>query len=156
MDRKWLSTTTSRLRRGLTRIDWEAIIGVSILILMLVLVLTVFAMGVSRAGSCLTMDVAPHQVLGNYDGDTFTVSLGALGNMIVRVEGVDTPERNKKQPGWQEAKAFTAKWLAKGPFKLNTCFALTLGRVVGSPSRDGRTLAQDLIDAGMTKGSPRE
>lgn len=151
MGRKWLSITISRLRRGLMRIDWELVIAVATVILMLVLVLTVFAIGVSRAGSCLTMDVEPHQVLGNYDGDTFTVSLGALGNMIVRVEGVDTPERTKKQPKWDEAKAFTANWLAAGPFKLSTCFTFTLGRVVGTPSRNGRTLAQDLIAAGLTK-----
>lgn len=151
MDRKWVSITTSRLRRGLMRIDWELVLAVATVILMLTLALTVFAIGVSRAGSCLTMDVAPQQVLGNYDGDTFTVSLGALGNMIVRVEGVDTPERNKKQPKWEEAKNFTAEWLAKGPFKLSTCFTFTLGRVVGNPSRNGRTLAQDLIAAGLTK-----
>lgn len=105
----------------------------------------------ARAASCLTMDVHPSQVLGNYDGDTFTLSLGALGPMKVRVEGVDTPEITKKQPRSEEAKLFTQQWIAQGPFKLNTCFTLTLGRVVGNPSRNGRTLAQDLIAAGLTK-----
>lgn len=109
------------------------------------------AIGSARAETCLSLDVQPIHVLGNYDGDTFTLALGALGQINIRVDGVDTPERNKKQAGWKEAKEFTAVWLAKGPFRLNTCFILTLGRIVASPSRDGATLAEDLIAAGHAK-----
>lgn len=117
---------------------------------MIALVILLYSVNASAA-SCTTMDVLPSHVIGNYDGDTFTLSLGALGVATVRVEGVDTPERTKKQPKWEEAKRFTEQWLAQGPFTLKTCFILTLGRVVGSPYRNGRTLAQALIAAGLTK-----
>ena len=133
------------------RIDWELFLFVATVILLICLAFAIFAVGFAQANTCMTLDVEPQHIIGNYDGDTFTMSLGALGHMIVRVEGVDTPERNKKQPHWEEAKTFTANWLTKGPFKMSTCFTLTLGRVVGNPSRNGRTLAQDLIAAGLTK-----
>lgn len=148
MKPKWICLT--RKPREI-EIDWELILAMAVVILLIVLAVLVFVVGIAKATSCLTMDVQPNQVVGNYDGDTFTISLGALGNMIVRVEGVDTPERTKHQARAEEAKAYTQQWLAKGPFKLNTCFTLTLGRVVGNPSRDGRTLAQDLLAAGLVK-----
>lgn len=107
--------------------------------------------GSAHARTCLSMDVQPSQVIGNYDGDTFTLSLGAFGDVNIRVEGIDTPERSKKQAGWQEAKDFTAAWLAQGPFSLNTCLVLTLGRIVASPSRGGVTLADALRTAGHAK-----
>lgn len=132
-------------------VDWELLLAVLTVMMLVLLALTVFVVGFAYSTSCMTMDVEPSQVLSNYDGDTFTLSLGALGSMKVRVEGVDTPEITKKQPRAEEAKLFTQQWLAKGPFKLNTCFKLTLGRVVGNPSRNGRTLAQDLIAAGLVK-----
>ena len=134
--------------------DWELVLAVAVLAALIALAIMIFFIGISNAQTCLTMTVKPEQVLGNYDGDTFTLSLGALGHAIVRVEGVDTPERNKKQAGWKEAKEFTAQWLAQGPFQLNTCFLLTLGRIVGSPSRDGTTLASALIAAGHVKPHP--
>lgn len=117
----------------------------------IVFFLTILVIARVQAATCITMDVQPSQVLGNYDGDTFTLSLGALGQATIRVEGIDTPERNKKQGGWKEAKDFTASWLARGPFKLQTCFMLTLGRLVASPSRDGITLADALTAAGHVK-----
>ena len=122
--------------------------------MMVVLLLPVLLTTRAHAETCITLDVQPSHILGNYDGDTFTLSLGALGQAIIRVEGVDTPERNKKQPGWKEAKDFTAAWLAQGPFKMNTCFVLTLGRIVASPSRNGETLASALIAAGHVKPHP--
>jgi len=131
--------------------DWEALLAV-LTAMAVFFFLAIFS--TARAETCATLDVQPSQVIDNYDGDTFTISLGALGRAIVRVEGVDTPERSKKQPGWKEAKEFTAQWLALGPFKLHTCFALTLGRVVGSPSRNGTTLASALIAAGHVKPRP--
>ena len=133
--------------------DWEALLAV-LTAMAVFFFLAVVVAARANAETCMTLDVQPSQVLGNYDGDTFTVSLGVLGQSIIRVEGVDTPERNKKQAGWKEAKEFTAQWLAQGPFKLNTCFIITLGRIVGSPSRDGITLSSRLIAAGHVKPHP--
>lgn len=130
--------------------DWEALLAV-LTAMAIFFFLAVLSVARANAETCMTLDVQPSQVIGNYDGDTFTISLGALGQAIIRVEGVDTPERNKKQPGWKEAKEFTEAWLAQGPFKINTCFMLTLGRIVASPSRDGITLSSALIAAGHVK-----
>lgn len=105
----------------------------------------------ANAATCLTVDLQPSDVVDNYDGDTYTVLMGPLGKWHIREEGIDTPERNKKQPGWQEAKGFTEAWLAAGPFQLKTCFILTLGRIVGSSSRNGVTLAESLTRAGYGK-----
>lgn len=101
--------------------------------------------------TCLTVDLEPKHVLYNYDGDTYTLNLDPFGIWHIREEGIDTPERNRKQPGWQAAKDFTWAWLYAGPFQLRTCFNLTLGRVVGSASRDGVTLADALRAAGHEK-----
>ena len=133
------------------RVDWDAVGMVAITLLMIIL--AILLANSARAETCLAIDVQPSQVLSNYDGDTFTLSLGALGQVNIRVEGVDTPERNKKRAGWKEAKEFTQRWLATGPFQLNTCFVLTLGRIVASPSRNGDTLASALIANGH--GKPR-
>lgn len=130
--------------------DWDTLLA-ALITMGIVFFLTVFTAARVHASTCMTLDVQPDQVLGNYDGDTFTLSLGALGEVRIRVEGVDTPERTKKQAGWKEAKDFTAQWLAQGPFKLTTCFGLTLGRIVASPSRDGTTLAAALRAAGHAK-----
>ncbi len=148
---KWNFTRGCRSRCATVKIDWEVVLALAVLSALIALAVLVFFVGISNAETCLTLDVQPNQVLGNYDGDTFTISLGALGHAIVRVEGVDTPERNKKQAGWKEAKEFTAQWLAAGPFQLNTCLVLTLGRIVGNPSRDGITLASALLAAGHVK-----
>lgn len=133
------------------RIDWESLLGALAVMLLMLLVVMALVPGLVRAETCMNMTVQPDQVIGNYDGDTFTVSLGALGEMIVRVQDIDTPERNKKQPGWEEAKQFTQEWLAAGPFDLWTCFAFTFGRVVAVASRDGVTLAAALEAAGYAK-----
>lgn len=128
-------------------VDAIGMVGITLLMIILGLLLSYSA----RAETCLTMQVQPEQVLGNYDGDTFKVSLGALGVMTVRVEGIDTPERNKHQIGWEKARDFTAAWLASGPFDLSTCFDMTFGRVVGVPSRDGATLREALLENGHAK-----
>lgn len=127
--------------------DELAMVGVTLALIMLAVLFSYSA----RADTCMTMIVQPEQILDNFDGDTFKVSLGALGQITVRVEGVDTPERTKKQPGWEEAKLFTESWLAAGPFDLSTCFDLTFGRIVGTPSRDGVKLAEALIANGHAK-----
>lgn len=105
----------------------------------------------ARAAVCMDLDLKPADVLYNYDGDTYTITLGPLGMWHIREEGIDTPERNRKQPGWREAKDFTWAWLYAGPFQLRTCFDLTLGRVVGTSSRNGKTLADALRVAGHIK-----
>jgi len=133
------------------RIDWESLLVALAVMLLMLLVVMALVPGLVRAETCMNMTVQPDQVIGNYDGDTFTVSLGALGEMIVRVQDIDTPERNKKQPGWEEAEQFTQEWLAAGPFDLWTCFAFTFGRVVAVASRDGVTLAAALEAAGYAK-----
>lgn len=133
------------------KLDWEVLLLVLTVMFLVFLAVLISLVGISDAATCMAADVQPSQVLGNYDGDTFALSLGALGSVNIRVEGVDTPERTKKQAGWKEAKDFTAAWLARGPFKLQTCFVLTLGRLIASPSRDGITLADALIAAGHVK-----
>jgi endonuclease YncB( thermonuclease family) len=91
------------------------------------------------------IDVPPGAVVNQPDGDTFHVFAFQPGGVVkIRVEGVNTPERN--QPGWAEAKAFTKAWLASGPFRVTTCGKPTIDRIVGKVERDGKTLAQDLID----------
>lgn len=115
------------------------------------LLLFLFFSAKARADTCLTIDLQPADVISNYDGDTYTIRMGPLGIWHIREAGIDTPERNKKQSGWREAKAFTDEWLHSGSFQLRTCFVLTLGRVVGTSSRNGVTLADALTQAGHTK-----
>lgn len=103
------------------------------------------------AETCLTVDLKPSDVLYNYDGDTYTILMGPLGIWNIREDGIDTPERNKRQPGWEAAKDFTWAWLYAGPFKLKTCFTLTLGRLVGTSSRNGETLGDALRREGHYK-----
>lgn len=101
-----------------------------------------------HASACLTIDVPTGAIVNQPDGDTFHVFAFQPGGVAkIRVEGVNTPERN--QPGWADAKAFTKAWLAKGPFKITTCGRPTIDRIVGSVERNGRTLAHDLIAAGL-------
>lgn len=124
------------------------VVGVVLgIIVMFVLLLSTYA----KADACLTIDLEPKNVPYNYDGDTYAVDMGPFGLWHIREEGIDTPERNKKEPGWEEAKDFTWAWLHEGHFQLETCFALTFGRVVGSSSRNGVTLADALRAAGHTK-----
>ena len=102
----------------------------------------------SHASACLTIDVPPGSIVNQPDGDTFHVFAFQPGGVVkIRVEGVNTPERH--EPGWAEAKAFTKDWLSKGTFRVTTCGKPTIDRIVGSVERNGRTLAQDLIDAGL-------
>lgn len=70
----------------------------------------------------------------------------------IRLLGVDTPERN--EPGWAEAKAFTAAWLAEAddqpwPLLIATMKADNFGRYLGWLWRrkDGASLNDDLIEA---------
>jgi len=124
------------------------------LFLLLVVMFTVIFVNalLSRAAACLTIDVPPQAVLRNYDGDTFTVfAFAPSGEIDIRVAGVDTPERTKREPGWEEAKRFTAEWLRKGTFHVQTCGDQTFGRIVGLVTRNGESLADALIAAGHVK-----
>ena len=137
-----------------TRVDWmgmlDAIAMVLVSLALIVLAVLMFFERHAHAGACLSIDVPSQAVIHQPDGDTFHLfSLQAGGVVKIRVEGVDTPER--MQPKWAEAKEFTRQWLAKGPFQLLTCGKPTIDRIVGKVSRDGRTLAQDLIEAGLVK-----
>jgi len=126
-----------------------ALMGLCIIALCLLFLILIASW--SFSATCLTVDMQPSDVIYNYDGDTYTVSMGPLGLWHIREDGIDTPERNKKQPGWEEAKDFTWAWLYSGPFKLSTCFDLTLGRIIGTSSRNGETLANALRLAGHQK-----
>ncbi len=118
-------------------------------------IMAAFLAAKSHAGASMTIDVPPGAVLGNHDGDTFQVfSFQPGGVEKIRVKGVDTPEMSKKkgvpdEPGAREAKEFTRAWLAKGPFRMSSTGAPTFDRIVWVVERNGRTLAQDLIDAGL-------
>lgn len=123
---------------------------IALVIMLMILLAGLLTINTVHAAGCLSIDVPPQAVLYNHDGDTFAVFTFAAGGIVkVRVEGVDTPEL--KEPKGDLAKEFTRQWLAKGPFQLSTCGKPTLDRVIAKVSRNGRTLAQDLIDVGLTK-----
>lgn len=121
-----------------------------LVIMMLILLAGLLTVNAVHAAGCLTIDVPSQAVINQPDGDTFHLFAFQPGGAVkIRVEGVNTPERN--QPGWSEAKEFTRQWLADGTFQLSTCGKATLDRIVAKVSRNGRTLAQDLIEAGLSK-----
>ncbi len=98
----------------------------------------------AHADGYLVIDVPPGAVVNQPDGDTFHVFAFQPGGVVkIRVEGVNTPERN--QPGWAEAKAFTKDWLARGPFKVLTHGKPSIDRIVATVERDGTSLASELI-----------
>lgn len=137
-------------------VSFELVLFILIALGMIVLALmAAFIPLKANASACLAIDVPPGAVLGNHDGDTFQVfSFQPGGVQKIRVKGVDTPEMSKKkgvpdEPGAREAKEFTRAWLAKGKFRMSTCGAPTFDRIVWIVERNGRTLAQDLQDAGL-------
>lgn len=122
------------------------LVGAVSLLLLIILVLPLLA----RADACLSIDVPPHAVIGQPDGDTFYVFAFYPGGRVkIRVEGINTPE--KKEPKWAEAKKFTADWLARGVFHVSTCGKPTLDRIVAIVERNGKTLSHDLREAGLGK-----
>lgn len=123
---------------------------IALVIMLLILLAGLLTINTVHAAGCLSIDVPPQAVLNNHDGDTFTVFAFAPGGVVkVRVEGVDTPEL--KEPKGDLAQEFTRQWLARDVFQLSTCGKPTLDRIVAKVSRNGRTLAQDLIDTGLAK-----
>lgn len=123
---------------------------IALVIMLMILLAGLLTINTVHAAGCLSIDVPSQAVLNNHDGDTFTVFAFAPGGVVkVRVEGVDTPEL--KEPKGDLAKEFTRQWLAKGVFQISTCGKPTLDRIVAKVSRNGRTLAQDLIEADLYK-----
>lgn len=128
-------------------------LGVFVVVVMAMLALLLLVLVVpakSFGASCLTIDVPPQAVIGVMDGDTFSVfNLLPPGYIKVRVKDINTPERGR--PGFDKARQFTADWLAKGSFQLKTCGKHTFDRIVGTPSRNGETLAHALKAAGHSQ-----
>lgn len=132
--------------------DWETLVAVLTLMMLVLLAAMVFVVGVSNAASCLSIDVPPGAVVSQYDGDTFEVfTFGSPDRVAIRVQGVDTPERKGKQPGWEAAREFTKRWLASGPFRVDTCGKRSFERIVAEVSRDGESLADALKHEGLVK-----
>lgn len=97
--------------------------------------------------------VPPAMVVNQPDGDTFHIFTFDVPHTVeIRVQGVNTPEKPTKKrpsPNYAHAKEFTRQWLAIGPFTVTTCGDRSMSRVVGVVERDGRNLANELIDAGL-------
>ena len=97
---------------------------------------------------CTTLTLDPSWVLRVKDGDTFVIrNAGITNSETVRVCCVDTPE--KKDPGFDDATAFTDQWLHAGPFTLHACARDSFGRLLGTLTREGHNLADDLLEAGL-------
>lgn len=115
-----------------------------------ILVLNLMLATKSYGASCLSVDVPPQAVLGVMDGDTFSVfNLFPPGYVKIRVKGVNAPERGK--PGFEEARRFTAQWLAEDTFRVQTCGKHTFERIVATVERNGISLAASLIEMGYGK-----
>lgn len=97
---------------------------------------------------CATLALDPSWVLRVKDGDTFVIrNAGITNSETVRVCCVDTPE--KTDPGFDDATAFTDQWVHAGPFTLHACQRDSFGRLLGTVTRDGHNLADDLLEAGL-------
>jgi endonuclease YncB( thermonuclease family) len=95
---------------------------------------------------CWALTAEPGRVI---DGDTFTAKvhtyLRAYRFERIRILGVQTPEEGK--PGYQEAKAFTTRWLEKGNITIAFCEDDNFGRVLATVTRDGEDLGQLLLQS---------
>ena len=130
--------------------DPEVALFVLCLVGLSVLLMLILVAGYVRAEGCLSITVPPQAVINVKDGDTFDIFTFAPGGKVaIRVKGVNTPERGK--PQFQAAKMFTEQWLTSGPFVVNTCGKHTFERIEATVSRNGVTLAQELIAAGYGK-----
>lgn len=132
------------------RLDWEVVLAVVTATAILTLLVLVFTSRFVLAEACLSIDVDPRHVVREMDGDTIPIFTFAPGGEVkIRVQGVDTPER--EEPGWGEARAFTKAWLQRGPFKVMTCGKRTFDRIEGVVERDGVSLADELRAAGLER-----
>jgi endonuclease YncB( thermonuclease family) len=102
--------------------------------------------------ACLMLVLTPGYVSRVIDGDTFILySIGVPAEERVRLLNVDAAEiRDTLGPA---AKAFTAGWIAAGPFKVESCKRDSFGRLLADVTRGVDTLAVDLIQAKL--GVPR-
>lgn len=102
-----------------------------------------------KAEACITAQVTPRYVIRTIDGDTFLMfAIGVPPEERVRVLAVDAPEiRDSLGPA---ARDFTSRWLADGPFTVQSCRRDTFGRLLAHVTRGTTdTLARDLINAGL-------
>jgi len=89
------------------------------------------------------------------DGDTFDARIGIWHGLEVtervRVLDLNTPEmKNSTKKAAEAARSFTAAWLARGPFKIETCKRDAFGRILAKVYRDdGDSLADALIKADL-------
>jgi len=98
----------------------------------------------------LSTVVDPGAVRGVIDGDTFKLYLFGPGGVVkIRVYQAWTPEEG--EPGYDEARLFTLNWLMQGPFRVTTCGKYTFERIVAIVERDGKRLADALIEAGLSE-----
>lgn len=96
---------------------------------------------------CLTLLIPPQQVSRVIDGDTFVLyHVGVPAEERVRLLEIDAPERG--QPGFFEARNFTAHWLSLSHFTLQTCKRDSFGRLLATVTRNGVSLADALYAAG--------
>lgn len=97
---------------------------------------------------CLAVSMSPGHVMRVIDGDTFVLyHVGVPAEERVRLLGVDTPERG--EPGFLEAGQFTRAWLSAGPWTLSTCKRDSFGRLLGTVTRGGQNLGDELRQAGL-------
>lgn len=95
------------------------------------------------------------------DGDTFDVSCGkGVGDVVLRLHGVDTPEITGKQKCDREvllgfkAKQFAIDWLTKGGNSRLIVYVSGKdrnSRLVGMITLRGRDLGSDLVMRGLAK-----
>lgn len=108
--------------------------------------------------ACLTLTVPPTQVSRVVDGDTFILySVGVPAEERIRLLGVDTPELHDTSAVVRakalQAGRYTAEWLSRAPFSLESCKRDSFGRLLAVVTRGADTLAVDLVRAGL--GVPR-
>ena len=95
-----------------------------------------------------TIIIPPQQVKRVIDGDTFAVyAFNVEGEEIIRVLGVDTPER--KQDGYLIAKTFTEQWLQLGSISITVAKHDGFGRYLAKVSREDEFLDVMLISSGL-------
>lgn len=97
---------------------------------------------------CLTLTLTPGHVQRIVDGDTFVLyHVGTPPYERIRLLGVDADER--ATPNGIEATLFVEEWLEGGDWSLVTCARDSFGRLLGTVTRDGESLADLLIGAGL-------
>lgn len=97
-----------------------------------------------------TITIPVQQTKRIIDGDTFSVyAFNVEGEEIIRVLGVDTPER--KEPGYLESKAFTEQWLSQGSYQVSVQKHDGFGRYLARVTRGEDALDKVLIEKGLGK-----